>query len=95
MDHLAAQCQPATFGRNDEDVLDETYRKAGKLDVEQFMLAFDAERAGLIDVVRTCLFPGEEETKHIKAELYKLNVYGASLVTAAACLHGAVGYPGC
>ncbi|KAI0806650.1 hypothetical protein C8Q74DRAFT_1223495 [Fomes fomentarius] len=76
MDHLAAQCQPATFGRNDEDVLDETYRKAGKMDVEQFMLAFDVERAGLIDVVRTCLFPGEEETKHVKAELYKLNVYG-------------------
>ncbi|KAI0806625.1 hypothetical protein C8Q74DRAFT_1189094 [Fomes fomentarius] len=76
MDRLAAQCQPATFGRNDEDVLDETYRKAGKMDVEKFMLAFDVERAGLIDVVRTCLFPGEEETKRVKAELYKLNVYG-------------------
>ncbi|KAI0806929.1 hypothetical protein C8Q74DRAFT_23812 [Fomes fomentarius] len=76
MDHLAAECQPATFGRNDEDVLDETYRKAGKMDVEDFMLGFDVERAGLIDVVRTCLFPGEEETKPVKAELYKLNVYG-------------------
>ncbi|TFL04312.1 hypothetical protein BDV98DRAFT_312908 [Pterulicium gracile] len=33
---LVDACQPATFGRNDEDVLDESYRKAGKLEPSSF-----------------------------------------------------------
>ena len=81
LDKLQEACQPATFGRNDEDVYDETYRKAGKMDVDNFMIGFDAERSGLIEAVRTLLFPGEEEKKRIKAELYKLNVYGAQLIS--------------
>ena len=76
LDKLQEACQPATFGRNDEDVYDETYRKAGKMDADNFMVGFDAERSGLIEAVRTLLFPGEEEKKRVKAELYKLNVYG-------------------
>ena len=76
LDKLQEACQPATFGRNDEDVYDETYRKAGKMDADNFMVGFDAERSGLIEAVRTLLFPGEEEEKRVKAELYKLNVYG-------------------
>ena len=29
LNQLERACEPATFGRNAEDVLDETYRKAG------------------------------------------------------------------
>ena len=78
LDRLNEACQPATFGLNDRDVYDETYRKAGVLDVENFMLGLDAERAGLIETVRTLLFPGQEEKRMVKAELYKLNVYGTT-----------------
>ncbi len=61
----------------DSDIFDETYRKAGKLDIEEFMIGFDADHAGLVETVRMSLFPGHEETRTIEAQLYKLNVYGA------------------
>ncbi|KAJ8453804.1 hypothetical protein ONZ45_g19562 [Pleurotus djamor] len=35
---LTDACEPASFGRNHEDILDETYRKAGKLDVSDFAI---------------------------------------------------------
>jgi hypothetical protein len=35
-DELIKSWAPATFGRNNEDILDESYRKAGKLDRSQF-----------------------------------------------------------
>ncbi|KAI0793016.1 hypothetical protein BC629DRAFT_1439686 [Irpex lacteus] len=35
---LSEACDPATFGRNREDILDETYRSAGKLDRAQFSI---------------------------------------------------------
>ncbi|KAI9069832.1 hypothetical protein FKP32DRAFT_1616694, partial [Trametes sanguinea] len=73
---LQDACEPAPFGRNDETVLDETYRKAGKMDADNFVMRFDAEHAGLIEIVREGLLTGSEETKGIRAELYKLNVYG-------------------
>lgn len=52
------------------------------MEVDDFMLGFDAERAGLIEVIRSSLFHGAEEEKFVKAELYKLNVYGAPRITA-------------
>ena len=73
---LAAACEPAVFGKGQETILDETYRKAGKMDVDRFSLAFDAERSGLVDAVKTGILKGEEEEKKVRAELYKLNVYG-------------------
>ncbi|KAF7317562.1 Fe2OG dioxygenase domain-containing protein [Mycena kentingensis (nom. inval.)] len=76
---LAAACQPATFGRNTEDVYDESYRKAGKMDNSTF--ASTLNFATLQDVVESItpdLLEGHEgaEDKIIRAELYKLNVYG-------------------
>lgn len=76
LDALEQACDPAPFGRNHETVLDPTYRKAGKMDVGAFMIGFEPERYGLIEAVRCALFPGNEESKHVRAELYKLNVYG-------------------
>ncbi|KAI0737380.1 hypothetical protein C8Q80DRAFT_1340021 [Daedaleopsis nitida] len=76
LDVLERACDPAPFGRNEETILDPTYRRAGKMEVDAFMLGFDAERLGLVDVIRSALFAGAEESKHIYAELYKLNVYG-------------------
>ena len=39
-EHLLKACQPASFGRAGEAVLDERYRKAGKLDRSQFATNF-------------------------------------------------------
>ncbi|KAI6011583.1 hypothetical protein EDC04DRAFT_2871063 [Pisolithus marmoratus] len=69
LDKLAAACQPATFGVNSEDVYDESYRKAVKMDPAEFAASFDVEDSGLVDI-------GVDEKREIKMELYKLNVYG-------------------
>jgi hypothetical protein len=60
-------------------VLDETYRKAGKLDKQDFACKLDDEVPRILDAIRPVLFTGGEETANIRADLYKLNVYGASL----------------
>lgn len=73
---LSEACDKATFGLNNEDVHDESYRKAGKLDAEDFSLPFNAVQAGLLDVIGTELLEGEDEARRLRAELYKLNVYG-------------------
>ena len=38
---LSDACDPATFGLDDKDVLYESYRKAGKLDADNFSIAED------------------------------------------------------
>ena len=84
---LADACEPATFGRNQEDVYDETYRKAFKLDSSNFALKFDPVQLGLVDVIRTemleegkkLIVERPEAGRGVRAELYKLNVYGATL----------------
>ncbi|KAJ7886218.1 hypothetical protein B0H14DRAFT_2434285 [Mycena olivaceomarginata] len=74
---LSEACQKATFGRNQEDILDETYRKAGQMSAKDFTTRFNLEKSGILDGVYTHLLEGFGETgKRIEAELYKLNVYG-------------------
>ncbi|KAF8657099.1 hypothetical protein AX16_002286 [Volvariella volvacea WC 439] len=70
---LAEACTPATFGRNDMDVYDETYRKARQMDTSFFSTKFDPVFSGIIDAVREQLRGGSDDP--IRAELYKLNVY--------------------
>ncbi|KDQ10392.1 hypothetical protein BOTBODRAFT_115948 [Botryobasidium botryosum FD-172 SS1] len=74
LEHLADSCDKATFGVNQEDVLDETYRKAGKLDADHFAWNFQA--FGLVDHIKKVLFAMDSKPREIRAELYKLNVYG-------------------
>ena len=81
LQHLADTCAPATFGVAGEDVYDETYRKAGKLDNKDFAIAFDARSSSLIDAIRTELLVenlGRVKSEDLNIELYKLNVYGGS-----------------
>jgi hypothetical protein len=58
-----------------EPVLDETYRKAGKMDSECFASTLDPFHTDLIKIVRGYLLEGTKSTMGIKAELYKLNIY--------------------
>ncbi|KAI6039890.1 hypothetical protein EDC04DRAFT_2879509 [Pisolithus marmoratus] len=76
LNRLADACDPATLGINKEDVYDESYRKAGKLDIKDFGTPFNVGSIGLIDVVRNALLEGNNEKRGIRVEMYKLNVYG-------------------
>ena len=79
---LLARCQPATFGVGGTDVLDENYRKAGKLDNADFSTNFHPHNCGILDAVQQILLPstvnGAQATGAgpygVRAEVYKLNV---------------------
>ncbi|KAF5374172.1 hypothetical protein D9615_008856 [Tricholomella constricta] len=75
LEALSEACEPATFGLDQVDVLDESYRKAGKMDTENFAMNFDIDKLRIVDYVREQLLDGADEGKVLKAELYKLNVY--------------------
>ena len=76
IDQLSAACDPATFGRGKEDVYDETYRKAVKMDASNFAVQFDPARTGLIKIIEEQLLRSQKKEMSIDAEVYKLNVYG-------------------
>lgn len=75
---LQLSCQPATFGLNQKDVFDETYRKAGKLDAGKFLWGFNPDTGNFVSELASGLFPWGSLDKGIRFELYKLNVYGIS-----------------
>ncbi|KAL1701998.1 hypothetical protein EV121DRAFT_282216 [Schizophyllum commune] len=69
------------FGEVDDaqckDVLEGSYRKAGKLDTDKFASLLKVAEYGLSDMIRDELLQeGADSTKQIVCELYKLNVYG-------------------
>jgi len=73
---LAAACSPATFGRGDQDVYDETYRRALKMDAADFSVQFDPTVSSLIETIKENLLQGQTEKMEIKSEIYQLNIYG-------------------
>jgi hypothetical protein len=77
LEALVKDCQPASFGYKGDDILDETYRKAAKLDRSEFSVDFCPYEAGIIDTVAQLLMPNSgtgATTSGVCAELYKLNV---------------------
>lgn len=82
---LLGDCQPATFGRDGEDVFDEEYRKASKLDASAFSSDLCPYELGIVDTVAELLMPSEYMaggSRGVKAELYKLNVCFFPLLSA-------------
>ncbi|KAK0648706.1 hypothetical protein B0T16DRAFT_408639 [Cercophora newfieldiana] len=78
LEQLLEDMQPATFGRAGVDVYDEAYRKATKLDPERFSSNFNPYELGIVDTIAQTLLPSlrqAKQTRAVKAELYKLNVY--------------------
>lgn len=80
---LLEECEPASFGYKGEDVLDETYRKATKLDRSAFSVDFCPYELGIIDKIAQILLPNAHTDRgarivssmhDVRAELYKLNV---------------------
>ncbi|RMZ68691.1 Oxoglutarate iron-dependent dioxygenase [Pyrenophora seminiperda CCB06] len=78
-DKLLKGTTPASFGFQGKDVIDESYRKASKLDASTFSTDFCPYYAGIIDVIGQALLATfkKERGLGIRAELYKLNVYQA------------------
>ncbi|KAG6808153.1 hypothetical protein H0H93_000506, partial [Arthromyces matolae] len=72
---LTEACEPATFGRNKKDVLDESYRKARKMDTEDFASKVNIEKLGVLDRIKMQLLDCSDNWKTIRAEAYKLNIY--------------------
>lgn len=66
-EHLLKACLPASFGRAGEAVVDEEYRKAGKLDRSQFATTFCPYEAGIVDVVTQLLVPQFKHGKHTRS----------------------------
>ncbi|KAL1708448.1 hypothetical protein EV121DRAFT_287571 [Schizophyllum commune] len=74
---LSDACQPATFGLNNTDVYDESYRLARKMDTKDFATKFDPEDCGLLDLIADDFLDcGSDVKSRVICELYKLNVYG-------------------
>ena len=66
-------------------MLDESYRKAVKLDSDQFCTSFNPHEVGIVDAIAQSMLPAianpfsDRHSKHMEhlgviAELYKLNV---------------------
>ena len=49
------------------------------MDASDFAVQFDLAASGLIRTIENQLLQGKTESMRVKAELYKLNVYGNSL----------------
>ena len=60
---------------DEKDVLDETYRKAGKMDAERFSSPLQPANTELMKIIRGYLLEGTQSKETIVAELHKLNVY--------------------
>lgn len=81
LQQLVADCDPASFGLGDKDVIDPEYRRAVKLNPDQFASSFHPANHGIIEDIEQILLPSfssEHENKSqspkIHAELYKFNV---------------------
>ncbi len=61
---------------NQQDVYDEGYRKARKMDVGRFSTQFHPADQGIVEVLSDLLLKAQVDTRSIRMELYKLNVYG-------------------
>ncbi|KAF8955841.1 hypothetical protein BDZ97DRAFT_1764411 [Flammula alnicola] len=76
LEALAKACQPASFGVDQKDVLDESYRQAGKMDAGQFATQFSPMSCDIIGIIIDSLLKEKISPNSMKIELYKLNVYG-------------------
>ncbi|ORY10099.1 hypothetical protein BCR34DRAFT_615377 [Clohesyomyces aquaticus] len=73
---LARDCQPTSFGYKGKDVLNESIRKATKLDRSEFSTDFCPCELGIVDTITQGLLPNALDAVKVhggKAELYKLN----------------------
>lgn len=75
LQRLIDDMEPASFGFQGKDIVDESYRKAMKLDASAFATNFCPYKVGIIDTLSQALLPiRNDQVQGIYADLYKLNV---------------------
>lgn len=96
---LVMDCSPASFGKGDQDVLDPSYRKAGKLDLDQFATSFHPADFGILENIEQILLPSVStdlenslQFRKVTADLYKLNVRPTTAVCVCTALTRHVKY---
>ena len=72
---LISACDAAPFGVAGKEVLNENYRKAIKMNTEDFCTDFCPFNIGIIDIINQLLVPSVKTQRSVTAELYKLNIY--------------------
>lgn len=72
MDDLVAACEPATFGRGKQLVLDTDYRAAFAISTDRFLTSFHLSEYTIISEIHAQLVPAAAS---VRAKLYKLNIY--------------------
>ncbi|TFK65044.1 hypothetical protein BDN72DRAFT_734701, partial [Pluteus cervinus] len=70
---LTDACVPAKFGRGSQDVYDESYRKAKKMNTDDFVITFDP--SSIVHAIGEFLLDGNGQADDLELELYQLNVY--------------------
>ncbi|CEJ61283.1 hypothetical protein PMG11_09820 [Penicillium brasilianum] len=77
---LVFDCEVASFGKGEKNIVDLTYRNAGKIDPSQFLNSFHPADFKILDDVEqllvpsfNCLRESQLPFRRLKAELYKLN----------------------
>lgn len=79
--HLLEDCEPATFGRGNQEVLDEGYRVAAKMDVQKFSSDYSPYDNRVMEKVSQALAfrdGANSNYRGLRAELYKMNVSPSS-----------------
>ncbi|KAH9968347.1 hypothetical protein BGW80DRAFT_1209092, partial [Lactifluus volemus] len=75
LEQLIQACGTASFGCGTEDVTDETYRKAKRMDKDSFSAWLVPDNNDLVKIMRDYLLEGTDSDRKIKIELQNLNVY--------------------
>ena len=78
LERLVRACDQATFGVNQESVLNEQYRKSKKLDTVYFnpLLDTGSMNVTLAQLLKEEFIPDKMQNVSIRLARYKLNVYG-------------------
>ena len=75
LQELLGVCSVASFGIGDKDVTDKSYRDALKLDPNRFLTSFHPCGTKLLGELQNIMMPDMCSSKHVRADLYKLNIY--------------------
>lgn len=57
LQQLASDCSPATFGRGTQDILDPSFRQAGKMEPANFATTFHPADLRIITLIERILLP--------------------------------------
>ena len=75
LQELIDDMEPASFGFQGKDIVDDSYRKAVKLDTSAFTTNFCPYKVGIVDTLGHALLPiRKAPSQGIYADLYRLNV---------------------